>query len=49
MSELARDLRSEARVVLAVFPTWGEKKDNDDSYGDDVEVMLLQLRLSSCT
>ena len=21
--------------------TWGEEKDNDDNYGDDVEVMLL--------
>ena len=36
-----------ARLLLAVFPTWEETKDND--HGDDVEVMLLQLRLSIYT
>ena len=38
-----------ARLLPALFHTWGEEKDNDDNYGDDVEVMLLQLRLSSYT
>ena len=29
-----------ARLLLRVH-TWVEEKDNDDNYGDDVEVMLL--------
>ena len=38
-SELARNSRSEATSCRV--HTWGEEKDNDDNYGDDVDVMLL--------